>query len=219
MLSTEKFIKNAKEVHGNSYDYSKVKYYGNKRPVEIICPTHGSFWQKPNTHISSKNGCKLCHESKGEKAVEVFLSKYGINFIREYRIKPYLYRYDFFLQEFNIFIEFNGQQHYGPIELFGGDEGYQRTKERDSAKKQLVYQNKGHLVTLTYLNLSDNSVEKELIKRFKRIKKYWFKIDGKIKTFKTAMDVFHGLNIPMSVQFKDLESEAKKIIPNLEVLF
>ena len=61
----EEFILEAKKIHGDKYDYSKVVYSGNKKPVEIICPKHGSFWQKPNSHTSSKYGCKLCNYTKG----------------------------------------------------------------------------------------------------------------------------------------------------------
>lgn len=58
-LTTEEFIRRAKEVHGDKYDYSKVEYVNNTTKVCIICPTHGEFWQKPNTHIQKK-GCKKC---------------------------------------------------------------------------------------------------------------------------------------------------------------
>lgn len=168
-LSTEDFVANARRVHGDTYDYSKVNYLGNKIAVEIVCPKHGSFWQKPNSHISSKNGCKLCYESKGEKAVEVVLKKYGIEHVREYRIPPYLYRYDFFLPKFNVFIEFHGHQHYQPVGLFGGDEAHQLVKKNDRMKVRLVNRAKGHLIVLNHLNLTEGSVEKELLKRLKRI--------------------------------------------------
>lgn len=42
-LSTEDFIKKAKVIHGERYDYSKTKYIDSKTPVIIICPTHGEF--------------------------------------------------------------------------------------------------------------------------------------------------------------------------------
>lgn len=167
-LTTEEFIENARRVHGDTYDYSKVNYLGNKVEVEIVCPRHGSFWQKPNSHVSSKNGCRLCYESKGEKAVEVVLKKYGIEHIREYRIPPYRYRYDFYLPEFNVFIEFHGHQHYQPVGLFGGDEAHQLVKKNDKMKVRLVNRVRGTLIVLNHLDLSDGSVEKKLIQRLKR---------------------------------------------------
>lgn len=45
-LTTEEFISNAIKIHGNKYDYSEVKYDGNKVKVEIICKEHGVFLQK-----------------------------------------------------------------------------------------------------------------------------------------------------------------------------
>lgn len=53
------FIEKAKKVHGDKYDYSKVEYIDSKTPVCIICPIHGEFWQKPNSHLS-KHGCQKC---------------------------------------------------------------------------------------------------------------------------------------------------------------
>ena len=58
-LTTEEFIKRAKEKHGDKYDYSKVKYLNSYTKVCIICPIHGEFWQTPNDHINGK-GCKWC---------------------------------------------------------------------------------------------------------------------------------------------------------------
>jgi hypothetical protein len=219
-LTTEEFIKNAKLVHGNNYDYSKVVYRGNKQLVEIICPTHGSFWQKPNTHVSSKNGCRFCFESKGERTIELFLKKYGINYIREYRLFPYLYRYDFYLPELNVFIEFNGLQHYKPVEFFGGLEGHLATKERDVIKKALVKQHSGNLIIIAYSEVTDNdSVEKQLIRRLKKICARWYKINGELKIFKTVGDAYAFFNIPSSTLIRNLDVEVKKVVNDFSVVF
>lgn len=58
-LTTEKFIKKAREVHGNKYDYSKVNYKNNHAKVPIICPVHGPFQQYPINHLRG-HGCKSC---------------------------------------------------------------------------------------------------------------------------------------------------------------
>lgn len=51
-----------KNVHGDRYDYSRVKYEGAKVPVEIICLKHGSFFQTPEKHMLGQN-CPLCTKS------------------------------------------------------------------------------------------------------------------------------------------------------------
>lgn len=58
---TNEFLEKAIKVHGNKYDYSKVKYNGANKKVCIICPIHGEFWQKPSSHINSKQGCPKCY--------------------------------------------------------------------------------------------------------------------------------------------------------------
>lgn len=60
LKTTSQFIADAKAIHGDKYDYSKVEYNGNKNPVCIICPTHGEFWQTPNTHLKG-SGCRHCY--------------------------------------------------------------------------------------------------------------------------------------------------------------
>jgi hypothetical protein len=57
--STSVFIQQSIEKHGNIYDYSKTLYIGSKMNVCIICPEHGEFFQKPNSHLSGR-GCNEC---------------------------------------------------------------------------------------------------------------------------------------------------------------
>jgi len=57
--SNEEYIKKAKEIHGNKYDYSKVDYKNNKCKIIIICPKHGEFLQCASSHLEKK-GCIDC---------------------------------------------------------------------------------------------------------------------------------------------------------------
>lgn len=65
-LTKEIFIKRAREVHGNKYDYSKAEYVNNSTKVCIICPEHGEFWQTPGNHLHKTNhrGCPKCAHSE-----------------------------------------------------------------------------------------------------------------------------------------------------------
>ncbi len=65
-LTTEEFIKKAKLVHGDKYDYSLVDYKDVKTKIKIICPIHGEFQQRPYSHLSS-SGCFECsNKYKGQ---------------------------------------------------------------------------------------------------------------------------------------------------------
>lgn len=65
-LTTKKIISNAKKVHGDKYDYTKVNYINNSTKICITCPKHGDFWQMPNNHLSG-NGCPICCKRKEKK--------------------------------------------------------------------------------------------------------------------------------------------------------
>ena len=60
-LTKEIFIKKAKEIHGDKYDYSLSEYKNSHTKIKIICPKHGIFEQKPNNHLS-KQDCYKCGE-------------------------------------------------------------------------------------------------------------------------------------------------------------
>ncbi len=57
--STKDFINEAREVHGDKYDYSKTKYVNANTNVTIICPKDGEFEQLPGVHLGSI-GCPKC---------------------------------------------------------------------------------------------------------------------------------------------------------------
>lgn len=80
--NTEEFIKKARKVHGDFYDYSDVSYINSKTKIKIICPIHGEFEQTPSKHLFGR-GCNLCKggvkytkEQFIEKATGVHEGKY-----------------------------------------------------------------------------------------------------------------------------------------------
>ena len=129
-MDTEYFIKKAREVHGDKYDYSKVEYINSVTPVCIICPEHGEFWQKPSGHLSD-HGCSKCRESSLESQVRRQL-KAG-NIIAEaqktfswLKNKSLLFL-DFYIENKKLAIECHGGQHFEPVEFFGGKKGFKET--------------------------------------------------------------------------------------------
>ena len=95
---TKSFIEEAKKVHGDKYDYSKVNYVDGHTKVCIICPKHGEFWQTPNNHVRNRN-CPKCgqistHDKQAlttkqfiEKAVKAHGDKYDyskVNYVNNH---------------------------------------------------------------------------------------------------------------------------------------
>lgn len=60
--SSKSFIRKAIEIHGDKYNYEKVKYIGNHNNVIITCSIHGDFKQTPANHTRNSNpqGCPKC---------------------------------------------------------------------------------------------------------------------------------------------------------------
>ena len=71
--TTNEFIKNSKEKHGNKYDYSLVDYKDSITPVKIICKKHGIFKQKPVIHLNCN--CPKCSKEKSKSSNKEFINK------------------------------------------------------------------------------------------------------------------------------------------------
>ncbi len=84
--NTNEFIKKAKKIHKDFYDYSLVDYKNNNTKVKIICPIHGIFEQIPRSHLFGI-GCPKC--GKGtinknifiQKSIEKHGNKYDYSFV------------------------------------------------------------------------------------------------------------------------------------------
>lgn len=167
-FSIEDWIFKFKKVHNDRYDYSLVeKFNGNgmSNKVIIICPKHGEFLMRPQTHVKGAN-CPSCNISKGEDEIEKYLIKNNIKYIRE-KIFDGCFNpktnkklpFDFYLSEYNLIIEYHGEQHYKKMGSYfenraGGLEGRQY---RDKIKKDF-----GEINNINYLEISYkefNSIE------------------------------------------------------------
>lgn len=72
--NVETFIKKAKKIHNNKYDYNEVEYFNNRTKVKIICPIHGCFEQTPDKHLSG-NGCPKCCKKNRKYTTTEFIDK------------------------------------------------------------------------------------------------------------------------------------------------
>jgi hypothetical protein len=163
MKDLDTFISDSKKVHGSKYDYSKVIYSGGKRFVQIICPKHGSFMQTPNSHQRG-NGCPNCNTSKGEDKVKQILRNLDISFKQQHTFEMLIdkrkLKCDFFVPQFNLVIEFNGRQHYEPVNRFGGNKGLLETQRRDKIKREYLKENNIKLLEIHYLDIE---IEKTIL--------------------------------------------------------
>ncbi len=166
--TTKEIIIQFQSVHGDLYDYSKVEYKHNKHPVIIICKRHGEFSQLPNKHYYSKQGCPKCRMSHGERKVEYFLKNNNILYVNQKSFNDcrsdskQKLKYDFYLPEKNILIEYDGEQHFMP-RFFGmkvkdlkrAEERLNRVKELDKIKNNYAKKNKINLIRISYKKIEE----------------------------------------------------------------
>ena len=86
--TTEEWIKEARAVHGDKYDYSKVEYINNDTKVHIICPEHGEFLQRPKDHLNGQ-GCPKC--SKRFSDLEYFIERANKIYSNKYDYSNFIY--------------------------------------------------------------------------------------------------------------------------------
>lgn len=65
------FLKKAKKVHRDMYDYSKAIYLSARKHMDVICHEHGIFKVSPDNHIGKKSGCPKCGVIKRAKTFSV----------------------------------------------------------------------------------------------------------------------------------------------------
>jgi len=169
---TEKFIQEARKVHGDIYDYSLVDYVNNKTNVIVICPKHGPFETMPLSHIKDRNGCPKCQTSKGEKRILVWLESHGIDYLWHCSVRSELAigKRKKFIPDFQLptrggmFIEYNGEQHYKPKELWGGEKQLRKQQKRDEALREYCRQNRIRLLEIPYTDFDriEEILEQEL---------------------------------------------------------
>jgi hypothetical protein len=160
-LPQSEFITISNKTHNSKYDYSLVEYKNNRIKVKIICPIHGIFEQNPFHHMNGV-GCPHCNDSKGELKVKEFLENNNILYTRNKTFDDcfdiHRLRFDFYLPYLNTIIEFDGIQHYRPIEAWGGNDTFIKLQRRDKIKNEYCNNN---LIPLIRIRYNDN-VENKL---------------------------------------------------------
>ena len=141
-LDNDRFIQRAKIVHNNKYNYTRTNYINEREPICVICPEHGEFWQIARNHLYG-HGCPKCGHNRShlEEEIAAFLNENTIVYEEQKKFPWLKYDYplslDFYLPDYYIAIECQGEQHFKPVNYFGGASQLKYIKDRDKKKKEL----------------------------------------------------------------------------------
>jgi hypothetical protein len=157
--TTEEYISECKKVWGDKYDYSITKYEGALNNIKVIY--NGVVYeQRAKSHLEGlspefrKTEDSILNdkinesELIGEDLIKEYLVDNSIDFL--YRKKVGDIYFDFYLPKYRTAIEFDGKQHYEPMEYFGGLESYNRLKINDKIKSDYCEDNYIELIRIRY---------------------------------------------------------------------
>jgi very-short-patch-repair endonuclease len=158
-LTTETFIEKAKAIHGDKYSYDKVEYEKIYDKVMLTCPEHGDFEQVAHDHLR-RNGCGKCI-NKAEGKIAIHLNERFITH-RQHRVGDRFF--DFYLPEYNLLIERDGEQHYQIVGhwVTGEDEEYVENQQANDQHKTDLAKEHGYKIARIPYWLTDEEVELEL---------------------------------------------------------
>ncbi len=130
----------------------------------------GMIWKvRPSDIIHGRSHCPKCRtqESLGARKIKIFLEKNNIIFEQEKLLENSRQRFDFYLPDFNLAIEYNGRQHYVFNSFFHkNEEGFLQYQERDKRKQKYCKDKNIKLLIISYLD--DNNIEKILSKNLNK---------------------------------------------------
>lgn len=130
------------------------KYINNLTPTLHKCLIDGCEWYATPAHVLYGTGCPQCNETIGERIVRQWLESHNINYEFQKRFDDcrnvYSLPFDFYLPKYNVCIEYQGGQHYFPVEKFGGQEQFELQIKRDKIKSDYCKQNNIRLLCVKY---------------------------------------------------------------------
>ena len=139
----------------------KIKVLGRFTKVHdnllCECVDCRTQWMAMPLNLLRGTGCPCCSkkESRGERKIRNYLEKHCLSFEPQKKFADLFgdknkLSYDFYIEDKNLLIEFQGQQHYYPIDWFGGDCQFLKQQEYDNLKKEYAKNNKIRLLEISY---------------------------------------------------------------------
>ena len=152
-LTNEVFLSRVSH-YTNDFDFLS-KYKNNHTPIIIKCKKCEYIFQQTPCHIYDRGiCCGSCNGSRGEQSIERYLKSNNIKYVMQYRFDGCRHKnllpFDFYLPDYNICIEYQGKQHYEPVEYFGGEKSFKTQILRDNIKREYCKNNGIILIEISY---------------------------------------------------------------------
>ena len=130
------------------------EYVSAKTKVAYRCMVCGNIWEAMPESTLAGCGCPVCKESHGERQIRQWLMDRHIPFVSQHKFKDCKnireLPFDFYLPDNNLVIEYDGEQHYRPVDYFGGQDAFERLVKRDRMKTKYCNEHSIGLLRIPY---------------------------------------------------------------------
>lgn len=163
--TTSSFRKELYNLFGKEYSL-RGAYVNAKTYVRLTHNVCGNSWNVTPDSIKQGTKCPVCKESKGERMVREILIQNNIAYQPQYRFERCRSKntlpFDFYLSELNVCIEYDGIQHYKPIDFASkgiewAENNFRNSIERDKIKTDFCEKTHISLIRIPY-NLTKQQV-------------------------------------------------------------
>lgn len=111
------------------------------------------YYVTPNNFLCGRR-CPRCSFSRGEDRINTWLTQNNVAHNSQHKFEDCIFkhplRFDFYLPDFNMCIEYQGKQHYEPVDYFGGFSGLCSLQKRDNIKREYCKSNGVRLLEIPY---------------------------------------------------------------------
>lgn len=136
------------------------KYYNIDTPIKMYCKNDNYYFDgSPRSLLYKSAGCPKCFESLGERKLRMILEKHNISYIPQHSFEDCVYinklRFDIYCPDYNVVIEYQGKQHYEPVDFAGKGEEWANNQfilgqQRDNIKRQYCIDKNIRLIEVPY---------------------------------------------------------------------
>lgn len=155
--TTDDFISEIKDKSVNTIIIGE--YTGLYDKIKCQCKKCGNIWETTPACLKNGSGCPVCALSHGESKIANLFNQYGI----EYEVQKGFddcrhmqkLKFDFYLPAINTAIEFDGQQHFYPVDFANkgaiwAEQAYNKNILRDKIKDKYCIENNISLIRIPY---------------------------------------------------------------------
>jgi hypothetical protein len=156
------------DIYNDNLKFDFSEYKNIKSKIIVNCKNH-SYFETTAELLINGYGCSSCGKiSLGEERISKYLLSNNIEYTKQKSFDDCLFvnklQFDFFIPSKNICIEYDGKQHFEPIEYFGGLKSYNDQVKKDNIKNGFCENRNIKLIRIPYYKYDsiDKILEEQL---------------------------------------------------------